>query len=127
MHRCDVQWRPARLSLRGIIAVLISIADRSDWSPEVVVKLRIPVEDEGISNTHSQQRKQTRIVGEVESLRRGQLAGGIVPGRPKVSLRPESHRVGLLLGALRALVTSEFLRLVVVTRVDGTGQGRWRP
>src|SRR5262245_19484411 len=52
MHRRRAQRRPAGVSLGGIITVLIPVADRRHWSPTVVVKLRIPVADVVIGDTH---------------------------------------------------------------------------
>src|SRR5262245_4098700 len=57
MHRRRVQRRPAGVSLGSIVAVLIPVADRRDRSPTVVVKLRIPVADVVIGDTHVHERE----------------------------------------------------------------------
>ena len=52
MQRRRVERRPAGVSLGGVVGVLITVADRRDRSPTVVVKFRIPVADVVIGDTH---------------------------------------------------------------------------
>src|ERR1041384_1817501 len=79
VHGRRVQRRPAGVALGGIVAVLVAVADRRDRAPEVVVELRIPLQDERVTPPHSKQREEARVVGEAEAARSGELRGGLEP------------------------------------------------
>src|SRR3989441_10140141 len=114
MHRRRIQGCPAGIAFGGGVAVPVAIADRGDRPPKVVMKLRVPVGDEGIRDAHSQEREQSSVFGQAQLLCRRELPRSIAPGRTEVGLGPEAHRVGLLLRPLWTLAASVLLGFIVV-------------
>src|SRR5262245_15793223 len=42
MHRGVVEWGPPGVALGGVVAVLVTVANRSDRPPEIIGEFRIP-------------------------------------------------------------------------------------
>ena len=55
-----------------------------------------------------------------------ELPGGLVPSQAEIRLGPEFDRFGLFGSSLRTFRSSQILRLVVVARVLGASEYRWR-
>ena len=68
MHRRGIEGQPARVPLGGVIAVLITVADCRDRTPELVMELRVPIEDVAVRDANGEQSEQARVLGEPESL-----------------------------------------------------------
>src|SRR5262245_40832769 len=127
MHGRGIERGPAGTALRGIVAVLVAIADGGDGPPEVVGELGVPVGDDGVGYAHVEQRKQARIVGQRQLLLRRQLTGHLLPPRDEVQLAPGLDRCRLLRRPLGALGAAHVLGLVVVTSIERALEiGRWR-
>ena len=126
MHRRGEKRPPPRVALSRVVAVDVTVADRRDGAPEVVMELGVPVGDEGVGDAHVEQRKHARAVRERQCFRNAKLARGVIPAGNGARV-PEAHRLGLLRGARRAFGGAQGLRLVVVACIEGTGQWRRRP
>src|SRR5687768_9174413 len=114
MHRGWVERGPAGIALGGIVAVLVTVADRGDGPPEIVGVLGVPIHDVGVGQAHVEQREQAGTFGEREPLLDREFARRRLPGATEIDVAPELHRRGLLGSTRRALGAAQALDLVVV-------------
>src|SRR4051794_2785264 len=86
MHWRCVERQPARVALGRLVAVLVAIADRRDRPPEIVLELRVPIDDKAIGESHRKQPEQAGVLGERKPSARRDLRGGLEPRRAQIGL-----------------------------------------
>src|SRR5262249_6640788 len=52
IHGIGVERHPASVAVGGVVAVLVTVADRRHGPPKVVGKLGVPIDDEGVGDAH---------------------------------------------------------------------------
>src|SRR5215831_1674026 len=125
VHRGVDEREPGGIPLGGVIAVDVTVANRGDWPPEVVVILRVEYGDERIVDRLRGDGKQAGVLRGLSPRR-----GGDRPHHRKVDqgpdVGPEAGDVRLFRTPLCAVLGAEGLDLVVIARPQGTGEtGGW--
>src|SRR5262249_28923141 len=123
-RRRRVQRGPARVGLRGGVAVLVGPLDRRHRPPQGVVVLALARGLQPVVQGDVQEGEQAGVLDQGGPLVRGPVLGDAVPdlvvgqGQP-----PDQGRLGLVLGAGGAVQGPQLFGLVERHRVFGAGQG----
>src|SRR4029077_600765 len=114
VHRCVVDWLPSRLTIGGRVAINIAVANRRDWSPEVVMVLGIEHSYERLVEADRRQRHKPRAVADTYLFCGHELAYERMVGW-WTDHEPEPGGLGLLRRALCTGLAPVVLDLVVVS------------